>query len=360
MELMGHQSHALPVVIMGAGPAGCAAAIALEQLGVACLVLERRAVCDVSPSDEPRESLHAGVEVLLRALGAENAWTLAATGTYSGILRQGFIAHMAPEGEGVWHGVHVRRSLFDHCLRSRVVAGGTCIRYESRVHDLIREGDRVSGIRLISGELVRACFVIDATGRQRLGARRIGARRQFASEPLVARSGRVSYVKATINSASFESDADGWRWLAVDADGSATWTRVTSHARELLDSDQRFVRSASSWRAFGVRWTLNRPLVSNGILLAGDAASVLDPASGQGVFKALNDGLLAASTVAQIVQGGAAENFHLALYDQLLVAAFEECSARLAAAYREQHVPFRIGLGGPSRKSEPEESATVP
>jgi flavin-dependent dehydrogenase len=344
MELIGRQRQDLPVVIIGAGPAGCAASIVLGRNGIPCLMLERFSGSGTGAMDEPRESLHGGVELLLQQLGAEDAWSLAATGTFHEVHQLGAATPVPSMRTSRLHGVHVRRSRFDHYLRMRVVASGTSIRYGSRVQDLLWQGDRVVGVRLVSGELRHARYVIDASGRAHLGARRIGAQRQFATEPLVARTGRLACVKAPRNSASFTPEAEGWCWLAVDGDGSATWTRVTSHARDILPKESRLIRPDTTRRAFGVRWTLNRPLVCSGLLLAGDAASMLDPAAGQGVFKALNDGILAASAVLRILQMEASENLNLALYDQRIVTTFEEQTATLAAAYQEHRIPFRIDL----------------
>jgi flavin-dependent dehydrogenase len=341
---MGNQRQDLPVVIIGAGPAGCAASLALGRNGIPCQVLERGSGSDTGTVDEPRESLQAGVELLLQQLDAEDAWSVAATGVFHEVRQLDAAAPVPLLRTNYLHGVHVRRSLFDHCLRMRVAACGTSIRYGTHVRDFLWQGDRVVGVRLVTGEECRARYVIDASGRAQLGARRIGAKRQFATEPLVARTGRLACVKAPRNSASFSPEPDGWYWLAVDGDGSATWTRVTSHAREILTNESPLIGDDSTRCAFGVRWTLNRPLVRSGLLLAGDAASMLDPAAGQGVFKALNDGLAAAFTVLGIVQMGAEENLNLALYDQRLVATFEEQAAKLAAAYQEYHIPFRIDL----------------
>lgn len=344
MELITRQLQALPVVIIGAGPAGCAAAIALGQVGIDCIVLEGRADVEVWPFEEPRESLHAGVEVLLRSIRCERVFTLAATGSYTGIVRQGVFEPLAPHGQSDWHGVHVRRSVFDGYLRQRAMAGGATLRYRTKVRDLVIEGDRVVGVRLGTGELLSASYVIDATGRQQLGGRRIRSRREYASEPLVARTGRVTRAKFPNNSARFSSGNDGWTWWAVDNDGSGTWTHVSSQAPKAAPDVQGIEHADTAQRVFGVRWTLNRPLVCNGLLIAGDAASMLDPAAGQGVFKALKDGLRAASAIVEIRQGSGIENWHLAMYDQDLVTTFEECTEKLASAYEQLNVPFRVGL----------------
>ncbi|HTO82800.1 MAG TPA: FAD-binding protein, partial [Methylomirabilota bacterium] len=52
------------VLILGAGPAGCAAALCARQAGLVTVMLEAQA--EVRPA--PGETLHPGVEVIFRQL----------------------------------------------------------------------------------------------------------------------------------------------------------------------------------------------------------------------------------------------------------------------------------------------------
>lgn len=328
------------VVIIGAGPAGCAAAIALQAADIRCTVFERQLSTTGHPG-EPRESLHPGVRSLLAMLGAEVAWDQAATGKYMGIVRNGKYERLAPPEEADWHGGNVRRSIFDHVLQKHAMQGGAELLYGCAIRDLILIDDRVVGVRSGQGTEHYANFVIDASGRQQLAARRMAAKHRFASEPLVVSSGRTERSMHPPDTAHFSCRNDGWFWEAVDSDGSATWTRVTKpEAVERLRHDAG--KNTILQRA-GARWRLVLPVVADGLLLAGDAASVLDPASGQGVFKALSNGLLAANTVAGILRQGRPENVELALYDESIAADFEDRTEELAQAYNDLGVPLSVG-----------------
>jgi flavin-dependent dehydrogenase len=49
--------------------------------------------------------------------------------------------------------------------------------------------------------------------------------------------------------------------------------------------------------ASDVQWRIFRPVCKEGLLLAGDAAAIIDPAAGQGIFNAMTSGIMAAHTV---------------------------------------------------------------
>ena len=71
-----------PVVIIGSGPAGTAAAISLAQKGLAAVIIERESF----PRHHPGETLHPGIEPLLRQLAVAEE-----------VLSAGFLRH-----EGNW------------------------------------------------------------------------------------------------------------------------------------------------------------------------------------------------------------------------------------------------------------------
>jgi flavin-dependent dehydrogenase len=66
-----------------------------------------------------------------------------------------------------------------------------------------------------------------------------------------------------------------------------------------------------------------RPLAKPGCLVVGDAAAVLDPASGQGVFFALHSGMTAARVIFECINQPQLEALHLALYDDWGMREFQ-------------------------------------
>ena len=83
----------------------------------------------------------------------------------------------------------------------------------------------------------------------------------------------------------------------------------------------------------GMQWRLARPLATEGLLLAGDAACVLDAASGHGIFRALEQGVLAAGAIGAIRNDEQPECWVLAQYDEQVRTAFEQSAEQLMSAY---------------------------
>jgi flavin-dependent dehydrogenase len=88
--------------------------------------------------------------------------------------------------------------------------------------------------------------------------------------------------------------------------------------------------------AFNRRWRLYRPVCKEGVVLCGDAAGVLDPAAGQGIFNALMSGMMAGETVLSCLKQPEMEAFHLARYDSWFVQHYEEKAEKLHSYYMEQ------------------------
>ena len=87
-----------------------------------------------------------------------------------------------------------------------------------------------------------------------------------------------------------------------------------------------------------MRWRLFRPICSEGILLCGDAAGILDPAAGQGIFNALFSGIVAGNIVASCLVDQDVASFHLAYYDNWFMEQFEIKVHQLRQYYLEHRV----------------------
>ena len=90
-----------------------------------------------------------------------------------------------------------------------------------------------------------------------------------------------------------------------------------------------------------MRWRLYRPLCSEGIILCGDAAGILDPAAGQGIFNALYSGIIAANTVVTCLNEPDLASFHLASYDNWFVEQFEMKVKQLEEYYNEHGIEMK-------------------
>ena len=104
------------VVIVGGGPAGCAAAICCAQAGHTVALLD----AEPFPRHRPGESIHPGVLTVLRKLGVDRNVADAGFLRYPGhTVAWGGRPHFQPFGSdeaGPWLGIQVIREEFDAIL----------------------------------------------------------------------------------------------------------------------------------------------------------------------------------------------------------------------------------------------------
>ena len=317
------------VVVVGSGPAGCAAAIALCRAG-------RRVILIGDGLDGVGEQLHPAARPLLARLGLHDlpgqldcvgvraAWHAAE------LTDQHFLSH--PFGNG-WL---LDRPRFGDTLRDAAVAAGAVLRPPAPLTGVARDG-RVWRLRLSDGE--ESCdWLVDATGRRGAVTRLLGVkRRRFDAQVALVgwlATDRADDVDATL---TVETTSSGW-WYGCRLPGrrrvagfitasrpdARTWEselRATRHLGPLVEGYRveraPVARAADSTileRCFGPGW-----------IAIGDAAVSYDPLASRGLVGALSSGLEAASLV------GASEAT-LADWQAGLEASF--------AAYRAERAGF--------------------
>jgi flavin-dependent dehydrogenase len=329
-------------VVVGAGPAGSAAAAALALRGARVLLVEK----DRFPRDKVcGEFLAAEALASLEQIDAREAVETALPER----IEEGSI-HL-PGGTAVAFvlpapALGVSRRALDAILAERAAAHGASVRFETRVRAV--EGSPVAGFRMrLAGsgtleEETSARVVIGAWGRwdalDRILRRGFLRRPRFfgwnrgfeGGEAFLA--GRVrlylypggycglSRVEGgEVNLAGVVSEA-------VHRRLGGGWDAVLVHARKsnpALDGDLALLRPGA--RGFlgtvPVIFTA-KPPVENGILMTGDAAGVLDPFSGQGQAAALASGILAADTAGDYFEGRLSADGLLAAYRRSWRARF--------------------------------------
>ena len=101
------------VLILGGGPAGSAAAITAANAGLRVTLIER----EEFPRSVPGESVHPGIQPLLKQLGVETSVLKADFLRFPGhIVRRNGIEQFIPFGEdeqGQWLGFQLWRATFD-------------------------------------------------------------------------------------------------------------------------------------------------------------------------------------------------------------------------------------------------------
>lgn len=308
-------------IVVGAGPAGAAAAAMLAARGRRVLTLEkerfpRRKVCGAFLSASAVESLdRLGVrgDVEARAEPIRDGAVYPLDG------REVAFRLASP-------GLGISRSAFDDLLARRAGELGAEIRFGARVRELTRAtpatGFRVRFSEGSREEEAEARSIVGAWGRwdalDRALNRGFDVRRgRFLAwsrtyAPSRGLAGRVRVYLFPGGYCGLSRVEDGAVNLAgVVAEGllgrlPPGWEAVLEHARRsnpALDRDLAALTPDSDFLGAGPVYFTTKPPADGGILMAGDAAGVLDPFSGEGQSCALASGLLAAGILEQGLSG---------------------------------------------------------
>lgn len=289
------------VVIVGAGPAGCAAAARLLQSA------PRAKVLLVDRSDFPRDKV-CGDGVAAQAVHALAEVGIDPAELTAGYPRCSRIRLLSPAGRTVERSVAqagfvIPRMVFDARLLAAVLARGAVFRRHS-VRALTRTGDGV----VLDGELT-AGVVIGADGAEstirRLAgvpANRVGqvalAVRGYAPE--LAGQGGAQMLVMTEN----RWPAYAWSFPLGDGTANVGYGEVLTQApvsrADLVGRLHRLLPGVQPSDIRGHRLPLStgRPRLPEGrVLLVGDASSLINPLSGEGIYYAVRSGCAAADAV---------------------------------------------------------------
>jgi flavin-dependent dehydrogenase len=332
------------VVIIGGGPAGCAAAITGAMRGLRIHLFERAAFEGANFSgDRPGETLHPGVEPVLAQLGVAGDLDRVVGARHEGIwIDWGGVRRFQPFGrdaDGPWRGFQVSRAAFDTMLLGRAQAVGATIVQPCRALGMRFEGERVTGVTTEIGP-VSARFVVDATGRSHWIARRLRIGQPARSPRLIARYGYARGSCPERDAApALVGDRSGWVWTARIGDRLYQWIRVTAIGDRTdaawLPDELCGLAPLGPTRGADVTWRIAERVASSGWFMVGDAAAVLDPTSSHGVLKAMLSGIAAAHLIDGVCAGKLPAANAAAAYQSWLEGWFTNDAAHLSAFYRD-------------------------
>jgi len=296
-------------LIVGAGPAGCAAAARLARDGAKAVLVHRPSAnqrhSESLPGAATRALAGAGLDPIDNVIEGRCGGTLSAWGSDELVVSDAFAA---PDGPGWW----IDRNRFDSELRHCCVGLGVAL-LTGRLRDLRRRGRGwIAGTA--AGADISARWVIDATGRTAAVARRLGAVRR-TGPALVAVHARTTTPREQPPARIFlEAEADGWWYVgassqrrisavAVIDPGDARRLRCQEHFVTRLGALPNlggFAGAATDWSApqvspAGGAWL--DTVCGQGWIACGDAALAFDPLSSQGLLGALASGVAAARAI---------------------------------------------------------------
>lgn len=311
------------VLVVGAGPAGCAAGIEAARAGLRVGVLDRAVfprpkTCGDAVSNRGATLVDAlvGQGGALRSIPHAEVRAGAAVFPDGSRVVRSFAA--AP-------GFIVPRLHLDDLLRRARERAGAELRQGVKVRRLRSEGGRVTGAEA-EGIAFDADAVIAADGPGSLAWAALGVPYRRGARLAVAITAyhegvRFGDAEGT-NEHYFDAElACGYGWIFPAVEGRSNIgvyqraDRFEAHGRTLPELLERFV-AAHPERLAGSRrigrthvWALplmTRPWVpaGPGLLACGDAASTVDPLAGEGIYQALHSGALAGRTVAAALRRG--------------------------------------------------------
>lgn len=364
------------VVIIGGGPAGCTAAMALRKQGVRdVLVLESGAYDKfvIGESIPPNAKLALDQLEIYQSFLHEGHLPCYGTCSYWGDDRKGFNdTILSPHG----HGWHLDRRKFNLFLSRQAAQLGAEVQLNAEfVHAERRDG--IFELEYLqSGErkTVWTQFIVDASGPKSVFAVSQGSKRQEGS-PLLCLTRRFKiHPEDQVSSLTrIEAVHNGW-WYGAKLPNNELLVAFYTDQKTLKETK---IQRAHLWmnalketksikdgvheeRAIGTRvkgfqansFCLDKVVGQNWMAI-GDAASSYDPITSRGVYKSLTDAIIAAEGVVNGLQN---PEFNLAQFEQYVKFNYKAYLLERAHYYqleqRWKEAPFWAEFHKLSRKTD--------
>lgn len=327
------------LLIIGGSVAGSAAAIHARQKDLSVAIIER----ENFPRDRPGETLHPGVEPLLKQLGVLEAVKKVSFTRHKGTYIQW---NAAPEfqpfnttnsGED-WYGFQAHRRVFDQLLLEQAKKLGAEVWMGMGADKPIVENQRVVGA-VLNGEEIRADYVIDASGHWHWLSRQLHLPVNYFSKQLIARYGYAQGSCPIRDEApAIIADKEGWTWTAKIAKDLYQWTRLdlfSTKKTHFWPEEFKNLIPLGGSKGADVTWRFVEQPAGPGFFIVGDAVAVLDPASSHGVLRALMSGIQAADLIGHIVNKRCPDNVATQHYHDWLWEWFFHDLQRLSLLYKK-------------------------
>lgn len=364
--------------MVGAGPAGSAAALLLARHGYDVTLLDRA----VFPRDKAcGEYLTPGAVAILRDEIGILPQLLDARASV--LTQETVVPHNGRAFSGRTNALACPRVVTDKALRDAAEAAGVHVLENFNVRQIERTADTISGVSgtNASGEMqsINAKITIGADGTHSLVAREMGVVRPI---PRLQRIALVTHYRSdegpdfgvTMHLPRDRSDACCGVGAACGSDQTRNVNIVVplSEAPLMAGRRQEYFEERLR-RSFPEVWewvkesVQSGPLTSigcfghhtsrattDGAVLVGDAATFINPFTGEGVYFALHGAQMAAASIDQALTGGDVSRQSLSSYDRArhseLLPRYKLCDL----AQRIVHSPALLGWGAERlRRSEP-------
>jgi menaquinone-9 beta-reductase len=321
-------------IVVGAGPGGATSAAMMADAGLKVLLLDRARfprdkICGDAISGKSIDVLRR-LDVLDEVISSEQivTWGITFAGPRGARAE---IPFTSDYDRAVPPGFVCARSVFDEIVARRAERAGAHLQEETEVIGLLRDGDTVTGVRLRRKgheESVRAPVVIGADGAYSIVARELGITqldtRHYCAGLRLYLDDVGGFNHHNFLEIHFMKEAiPGYFWIFPMAGGKANvgvgmlssvikerGIRLHSVLNQLISHPafgDRFINSSPHGSAKGWGLPLGskpRRMHGDGWMLIGDAASLIDPFSGEGIGNAMVSGEYAARWTIAAHQAG--------------------------------------------------------
>ncbi|KDE54910.1 NAD(P)/FAD-dependent oxidoreductase [Methanoculleus sp. MH98A] len=319
------------ILIIGGGPAGALAAKTAAEAGNTVCLIEKRAAIGTPV----RCAEGIGKELLKEFIKPDPRWIAADIERARLISPNGTTISLEQDKAGNEVGYVLDRKIFDRELVWQAAEAGADVIVKTRATAPIMENGAVRGAKVLSVGMpadIRAEVVIAADGTEAQFARRAGL---DTVVPLREMMSCAQYLMTDIDIDAGSTDfylgneiaPEGYLWVFPKGDRTANVgigisgrkSRDGSRAKDYLD---RFVAknfpNGKTIEAIAGGVPVCRPLactVADGLMVAGDAARVVDPITGGGIGNAMLTGRLAAQVASECIAAGNCSKEALMPYD---------------------------------------------
>jgi flavin-dependent dehydrogenase len=342
-------------IVVGAGPAGSTTGALLAEKGRDVLIVEK----EKFPRYHVGESLMPFCYFPLERLGLIDTLMESANPRkycvqfvrQDGFLSQPFyfFQHFDHPSSTTWQ---VWRSDFDKMILDKARSNGASVMEETKAKGLIKNGDRVEGIKVESKEMglleLHAPIVIDASGRDCFAAHK---ENWMVRDPELKKIALWTYYKGAKRDPGLDEGATtvaylpnkGWFWyiplsgdmvsVGIVAERDYLFNGSTKDHAEIFQREvqnNQWIKEhlaeaeqTGEYRITGEYSYRNRYCASEGLVLAGDALGFLDPVFSSGVFLALKSGVMLADEIDLALKAGDLSAKSFERYGKMMQSSIE-------------------------------------